>query len=115
MLVKMSQAVPTKKIAFDSFTDIKSEIGPLTVKAEPKWELEVDLNNSVKPVESIEGKDIVIANTVIRKVDGTEEQKEESKSDICSDTVDLTWSSNKSKTQSNDYDVSLLDYCMGQC
>ncbi|XP_026328520.1 zinc finger protein 879-like isoform X1 [Hyposmocoma kahamanoa] len=109
MLVKMSQAVPTKKIAFDSFTDIKSEIGPLTVKAEPKWELEVDLNSSVKPVESIEGKDIVIANTVIRKVDGTEEQKEESKSDICSDKVDLTWSSNKSKTQSSDYDTEYLD------
>lgn len=102
----MSQTVPTKKIAFDSFTDIKSEIGPLTVKAEPKWELEVDVNNSTKPVESLEGKDIVIANTVIRKVDGSEEQKEELKNNA-SDKVDLTWSSIKSKTQSNDYDVSL--------
>lgn len=72
MIAKANKDVPTKKIAFDSFTDIKSEIGPLAVKNEPKWEFEIDIMNNpndVVKVETIDGKDIVIADTVIRKVE----------------------------------------------
>lgn len=63
--------VPTKKILFDSFTDIKSEIGPLVIKSEPKWELEIDILDpkTAKPETNMDGSDLVIANTVIRKVD----------------------------------------------
>lgn len=72
LIAKANKDVPTKKIAFDSFTDIKSEIGPLAVKNEPKWEFEIDIMNNpndVVKVETIDGKDIVIADTVIRKVE----------------------------------------------
>ncbi|XP_032511387.1 zinc finger protein 483-like [Danaus plexippus] len=71
LVAKANEKLPTKKIAFDSFTDIKSEIGPLTVKCEPKWEMEIDVNNKTGApiIETIEGRDIVIADTVIRKVD----------------------------------------------
>ncbi|XP_049865922.1 zinc finger protein 583-like isoform X2 [Pectinophora gossypiella] len=107
IMVKMNQNVQTKKIAFDSFTDIKSEIGPLAVKSEPKWELEIDTAGNVKPVETMEGKDIVIANTVIRKVEGGEDNKDlESKNDIFSDKVDLTW---QKKKEGSDYDTEYLD------
>ncbi|GBP28986.1 hypothetical protein EVAR_83886_1 [Eumeta japonica] len=63
---------PTKKIAFNSITDIKSEIGPLAVKVEPKWESEIEVlvnENGVNPAENVKGKNMVIANTIIRKVD----------------------------------------------
>ncbi|KAI8428803.1 hypothetical protein MSG28_007474 [Choristoneura fumiferana] len=80
-LVKAHENVPTKKIAFDSFTDIKSEIAPLTIKSEPKWEMEIEvLDNASAPktMESLDGKDIVIANTVIRKVEpNSDEPKKE--------------------------------------
>ncbi|CAH0699874.1 unnamed protein product [Spodoptera exigua] len=89
ILAREKENVPTKKIAFDSFTDIKSEIGPLTIKPEPKWEMEIEIPESTKPVETMEGKDIVIANTVIRKVDpNAEDIKLDS-----TDDVQLTWSS----------------------
>lgn len=103
MLARASEQVPTKKIAFDSFTDIKSEIGPLTIKSEPKWEMEIDVLADVntKPIETIEGKNIVIANTVIRKVDANEEPK----SAPVSTEVDLTWKSTKINSDS-DHDVS---------
>ncbi|XP_063621512.1 zinc finger protein 69-like isoform X1 [Cydia splendana] len=103
-VVKINENVPTKKIAFDSFTDIKSEIAPLAVKSEPKWEMEIevlDTFNAPKPMDPIDGKDIVIANTVIRKVEpGSEEPKKETSED-----VDLTWT----KTKSNNYDAEYLD------
>lgn len=105
---KKNLSVPTKKIAFDSFTDIKSEIGPLAVKSEPKWEMEIDLATTVsKPVETMEGKDIVIANTVIRKVDANAEDVD-SKSCVFdnADSPDLTWTSNKPSSPSIDLDVS---------
>ncbi|CAG5039962.1 unnamed protein product [Parnassius apollo] len=105
ILAKASKKVPTKKIAFDSFTDIKSEIGPLSIKSEPKWEMEIDLDdNSNKQIETIEGKDIVIANTVIRKVDP---ENEESKSEsINDDKVDVSWKLSKSQNNYDDDDDS---------
>ncbi|KAG6448558.1 hypothetical protein O3G_MSEX005589 [Manduca sexta] len=101
MLAKVKGNIPTKKIAFDSFTDIKSEIGPITIKSEPKWEMEIDVNNegATKAVETIDGKDIVIANTVIRKVDPTMEETKVDTS-IQDDTVELTWK--KSTINKND-------------
>ncbi|XP_041976703.1 myoneurin-like [Aricia agestis] len=71
LIAQVKCSVPTKKISFDSFTDIKEEIAPLAVKMEPKWEMEIDLEgNAAKgKIETIDGQDIVIANTVIRKVD----------------------------------------------
>ncbi|CAG9785136.1 unnamed protein product [Diatraea saccharalis] len=106
ILERASQHVPTKKIAFDSFTDIKSEIGPLTIKSEPKWEMEIDVltDGNTKPVETIDGKDIVIANTVIRKVDGN---LEETKPDLSSDEADVTWKT--TKANSDDLETEYLD------
>ncbi|XP_073951363.1 LOW QUALITY PROTEIN: uncharacterized protein [Choristoneura fumiferana] len=107
-LVKAHENVPTKKIAFDSFTDIKSEIAPLTIKSEPKWEMEIEvLDNASAPktMESLDGKDIVIANTVIRKV---EPNSDEPKKEV-SDTVDLTWTKSKLKSPSTTYDAEYLD------
>ncbi|KAF9798874.1 hypothetical protein SFRURICE_020438 [Spodoptera frugiperda] len=89
ILAREKGNVPTKKIAFDSFTDIKSEIGPLTIKPEPKWEMEIEVPESSRPVDTMEVKDIVIANTVIRKVDPN---AEEIKLDN-NDDVQLTWTS----------------------
>ncbi|XP_047986488.1 zinc finger protein 875-like [Leguminivora glycinivorella] len=49
--------------------------------------MEIEVLDAPKPLDPIDGKDIVIANTVIRKVEpGTEEPKKET-----SDEVDLTW------------------------
>ncbi|CAH2236975.1 gastrula zinc finger protein XlCGF26.1-like [Pararge aegeria] len=72
--VRDSKNVSTKKIAFDSFTDIKSEIGPLAVKNEPKWEMEIDTSRAnIQPnIDVVEPKDIVIADTIIRKVESNE-------------------------------------------
>lgn len=55
--------------------------------------MEIDIADSLtKPVETIEGKDIVIANTVIRKVDpGAEDTKV--KPDETE--VDITWKKQK--------------------
>lgn len=101
ILTKASENVPTKKIAFDSFTDIKSEIGPLSIKSEPKWEMEVEVeDNTNKNIETIDGKDIVIANTVIRKVDP--ENEEEKFESIIDDKVDISWKS--AKPVENDVD-----------
>lgn len=88
MLAKGKLNIPTKKIAFDSFTDVKSEI-PFPIKPEPKWEVEVDLSNA-KPTETVGINDqgLVIANTVIRKVDAN---TEDVKVNDSADTVDLTW------------------------
>lgn len=104
LLAKGKLSVPTtKKIAFDSFTDVKSEI-PFSIKPEPKWEVEIDLNN-VKQNESVEdGKDLVIANTVIRKVDPN---FDDVKVNDTTDTVDLTWT--KLPVSKNlDSDVSFI-------
>lgn len=103
-MIKGKGNVPTKKIAFDSFTDIKSEIGPISIKTEPKWEMEIDINtDSVsKQVETIDGKDIVIANTVIRKVDPN--NSEESKIETNDEDVNITWK--KSASTKEDIDVS---------
>lgn len=108
-MAREKENVPTKKIAFDSFTDIKSEIGPLTIKPEPKWEMEIEVPEGTKPVETMDGKDIVIANTVIRKVDpNAEETRYDS-----SDDVQLTWRTTKSNyTSKNDPDVSIK---LGKC
>lgn len=66
-------------------------------------EIEVlDNATAPKPMESLDGKDIVIANTVIRKV---EPNSDEPKKEV-SDTVNLTWTKSKSKTPSATYDVS---------
>lgn len=95
--------MPTKKIAFDSFTDIKSEIGPLSIKSEPKWEMEVEVeDNTNKNIETIDGKDIVIANTVIRKVDP--ENEEEKFESIIDDKVDISWKSAKPVENVDDVD-----------
>lgn len=95
--------MPTKKIAFDSFTDIKSEIGPLAVKMEPEWEMEIDLLNNanqVAKVDAIDGKDMIIADTVIRKVELNNEFNQSA-----------TSSTHKSKSFDEDsIDVSIL--CM---
>ncbi|KAI5644084.1 zinc-finger associated domain (zf-AD) domain-containing protein [Phthorimaea operculella] len=107
IVTKFGQNIPTKKIAFDSFTDIKSEIGPLTVKPEPKWEMEIDVAAAVKPVETMEGKDIIIANTVIRKVDGSEEN--DSKNNLIDEKVDLTWTKKPVSEAGSDYDTEYLD------
>ncbi|XP_038210720.1 zinc finger protein 391-like [Zerene cesonia] len=70
IVASLKPSVNTKKIAFNSLTDIKDEIAPL-VKSEPKWEMEIDVlsPNSIPNTDTIDCKDIVIANTVIRKVD----------------------------------------------
>lgn len=88
ILAKAIQNVPTKKIAFDSFKDIKSEIGPLSIKSEPVWEMEINVDPN-KTVDTIDGKDIVIANTVIRKVDPESEEAKEVSSD--NNKVDISW------------------------
>ncbi|XP_026729336.1 zinc finger protein 436-like isoform X1 [Trichoplusia ni] len=107
ILAKERESVPTKKIAFDSFTDIKSEIGPLTIKSEPKWEMEIEVPEGSKPVETMDGKDIVIANTVIRKVDPN---AEEIKFDNSSDDVQLTWKTTKTSINAKqDPDIEYLD------
>ncbi|KAJ0179955.1 hypothetical protein K1T71_004546 [Dendrolimus kikuchii] len=105
ILARGRRNAPTKKIAFDSFTDIKSEIGPLVIKSEPKWEMEIDVSDAAaKPVETIEAKDIVIANTVIRKVDtGIDDTKV--KIDDSNTDVDVTWK----KAKSEDSEVEYLD------
>ncbi|XP_013177874.1 PREDICTED: zinc finger protein 25-like [Papilio xuthus] len=88
ILAKAIKKVPTKKIAFDSFKDIKSEIGPLSIKTEPVWEMEINVEPK-KSVETIEGKDIVIANTVIRKVDPELEETKGETND--NEKVDISW------------------------
>lgn len=106
-LEELRQKIPTKKIAFDSLTDIKSEIGPLKVKAEPKWEMEVDLaNNETMPNSISDLNDIVIANTVIRKVDPN---SSDDSSNIFDDyeKADITWKS--VKTSDSTADVEYLD------
>ncbi|XP_052738485.1 zinc finger protein 43 [Bicyclus anynana] len=84
--VRASKNVATKKIAFDSFTDIKSEIGPLVIKNEPKWEMEIDTSRQTN-IETVEAKDIVIADTVIRKVE-TNESKSNNNLDTDNDFFD---------------------------
>ncbi|CAH2075235.1 unnamed protein product, partial [Iphiclides podalirius] len=102
------QHVPTKKIAFDSFTDIKSEIGPLSVKSEPKWEMEIDVEeNANKNIETMEGKDIVIANTVIRKVDPDNE--EERFDTVIDDRVDISWKPSKTQSDNDEDDIEYLE------
>ncbi|XP_045512083.1 zinc finger protein 19-like [Pieris brassicae] len=68
----------TKKIAFNSLTDIKDEIGPL-VKSEPGMDVEIDVlaPNCVPNAEPVDRKDIIIANTVIRKVENDKKFKVE--------------------------------------
>lgn len=105
-MAREKENVPTKKIAFDSFTDIKSEIGPLTIKTEPKWEMEVEIPETNNVVETMDGKDIVIANTVIRKVDPNAEEEPKATND--SDDVQLTWKSTKTEYERNNSDVSIL-------
>lgn len=103
ILAREKENVPTKKIAFDTFTDIKSEIGPLTIKPEPTWEMEIEVPQ--KPVETMDGKDIVIAQTVIRKVDpNAEEVKVDNYDD---DDVQLTWRTTRTNYPTkSDPDVS---------
>lgn len=93
--------VPTKKIVFDSFTDVKSEI-PFSIKPEPKWEVEIDLNNVKQNEPVADGKDLVIANTVIRKVDPN---FDDVKVNDVTDTVDLTWTK---LPKNSDSEVSLV-------
>ncbi|XP_045764628.1 zinc finger protein 354A-like [Maniola jurtina] len=85
-----SKNVATKKIAFDSFTDIKSEIAPLAIKDEPKWEMEIDTSRINMPpanVDVVDLKDIVIADTVIRKV-GSADSKSNISIDVDNDFFD---------------------------
>ncbi|XP_048485107.1 zinc finger protein 84 isoform X1 [Plutella xylostella] len=107
-LSKILAKRPTKKISFDSLTDIKSEIGPLNIKNEPKWEMEIEVlgDTSTKAVDSVDGKDIVIANTVIRKFDG---KSEDVKNDFFNDDVDISWKTIKTDPKSEDGDVEYLD------
>lgn len=58
-----------------------------------------------KSVETMDGKDIVIANTVIRKVDPN---AEEVKIDNCDEDVQLTWRTTRTNyaTTKSDPDVS---------
>lgn len=68
-------------------------------------EIDVLADANQKPIETIDGKDIVIANTIIRKVDANEEPK----SAPISNDVDLTWKSTKVSSQigsGSDNDVS---------
>ncbi|XP_075970501.1 uncharacterized protein LOC142972930 isoform X2 [Anticarsia gemmatalis] len=106
IIAREKESVPTKKIAFDSFTDIKSEIGPLTIKPEPKWEMEIEVPEGTRPVETMDGKDIVIANTIIRKVDPNAE--EDQKVDD-TEEVQLTWKSTKTEYVKDDLDTEYLD------
>lgn len=103
-LAKEKENVPTKKISFDSFTDIKSEIGPLTVKSEPNWEMDIS-DDPTKPVETMDGKDIVIANTVIRKVDPNAEETKVPDTD----EVQLSWKATKSEFKDDLDEVEYLD------
>lgn len=59
--------------------------------------MEIDIlsDSNTKPIETIDGKDIVIANTVIRKVDGSDEPKPPTSTE-----VDLTWKSTKTRSTS---------------
>ncbi|CAB3242863.1 unnamed protein product [Arctia plantaginis] len=106
ILAKEKENIPTKKIAFDSFTDIKSEIGPLNVKSEPSWEMDIEVPEGSKPVETMDGKDIVIANTIIRKVDPNAEEEPKVND---SEEVQLTWRSTKTDDVKNDLEVEYLD------
>ncbi|XP_004931871.1 myoneurin-like isoform X1 [Bombyx mandarina] len=102
LLAKSKGNVLTKKIAFDSFTDIKSEIGTISVKSEPKWDLELSLDSENKmPVETVDGKDIVIANTVIRKVDSTMDAP---KVEVIGegDAAQITWNKREPSEDSDD-------------
>ncbi|XP_053602622.1 myoneurin-like isoform X2 [Plodia interpunctella] len=103
--------VPTKKIAFDSFTDIKSEIGPLAIKTEPKWEMEIDVRSdaSTKQIDASEGKDIVIANTVIRKVEPGTEETVKKDNIFSNENIDVTWKSTKASSEIVDLDAEYLD------
>lgn len=89
-------------------TDIKSEIGPLAVKTEPKWEMEIEVltnDNGITP-NNEDLKDIVIANTVIRKVEPNSINND--KNDFFNDQeVDVSWKTNKSYA-SDDIDVSII-------
>lgn len=89
LLSKGKLKVSTKKIAFDSFTDVKSEI-PFSIKPEPKWEMEIDVDNT-RPTDTvgIDEQGLVIANTIIKKVDLNAD--DEVKVNDNADTVDLTW------------------------
>lgn len=66
--------------------------------------MEIEVPEGSKPVETMDGKDIVIANTVIRKVDPN---AEEIKFDNSSDDVQLTWKTTKTSINAKqDPDVS---------
>lgn len=109
ILARVKHNAPTKKIAFDTFTDIKSEIEPFTVKPEPKWEMEIDVGDgAAKPVETIDGIDIVIANTVIRKVDPVADENKPKQDDADMD-VDITWKKAKSSTKPEDPEIEYLE------
>lgn len=93
-LMKINANKPTKKIAFDSLTDIKSEITSLSIKAEPKWDVEIDLlatENGILSNTSSSLNDIVIANTVIRKVDPAAEIKNGKDDFFGDDKFSLDW------------------------
>lgn len=61
-----------------------------------------------KPVETIDGKDIVIANTVIRKVDPN---AEEVKIDTGDEDVQLTWRTTRTNYATKaDPDVSINSF-----
>lgn len=82
----------------------------MTIKPEPKWEMEIEVPESSRPVDTMEVKDIVIANTVIRKVDpNAEEIKLDS-----NDDVQLTWTSsgNSHYAAKGDPDVSFICFIM---
>ncbi|VVC96480.1 unnamed protein product [Leptidea sinapis] len=75
-IISHSKTANTKKIVFSTITDIKAEIAPL-VKVEPKWELDVLPPNTIPSADNINGNDIVIANTVIRKVENCKKDSQE--------------------------------------
>lgn len=93
-------------------TDIKSEIGPLTVKPEPKWEMEVEVlgSNDYMPPGPTDLNDIVIANTIIRKVE-PQFGDDDNKDNFFDDTADVSWKTVKANKNNEDSNVSdKIDY-----
>lgn len=64
--------------------------------------MEIDLDN-VKTSDPVDGKDLIIANTIIRKVDPNDDVK----LNDTTDTVDLTWTKT-SVCKSSESDVSYV-------
>lgn len=81
-----------KKISFNTITDIRTELDALNVKCEPKLEFEIEILDKIETkqtFDTINGKDIVICNTVIRKLNANGEYTENNNNMDDSDFNDM--------------------------